>query len=419
MRLRLLVLLPCLLVAVPAAPAQPAMERALASVDSLVRAAADSGRFAGAVLLVARDGVVLHHAAYGYAQRYGFDGRPLPAAEPMTTDHLFDLASLTKVMATTFTLMRLVDEGRVDLAAPVARYLPGFRGPGKDSVTVRHLLTHTGGLAPWEPVYYHARTPEAARAYVEAFPLAYPVGRQRRYSDLGFMLLGYLVEEVSGRPLGAYVDEAVFAPLGLRHTSFEPLKKKMGPFAATSHGNPFERRMVADDTFGYVCDEDPAAFQAWRAHTLAGEVNDGNAFYAHGGTAGHAGLFATAADLRVLLDVLLDVLLGDGRHEGRPFVRPETVRAFLTPDAFGNGLGWWMAPGTLGLDDAPPGTFGHRGFTGTWALAAPACGLSVVLLTNRQHVGVDARGYYPDLGDLQRQVAARLFEAACPPGTAD
>ena len=108
---------------------------------------------------------VLRHQAYGHARLFDFDGQRLPSPPPMTPAHVFDLASLTKVMATTFALMRLVDDGRVLLDAPVRRYLPAFRGPSKDSVTVRHLLTHTSGLPPWEPVYYHAHTPGAARAW--------------------------------------------------------------------------------------------------------------------------------------------------------------------------------------------------------------------------------------------------------------
>ena len=283
MRLALIPVL-LLLLATPArpAPAQPAappsQEAVLAAVDSLLEADVAAGRVPGAVLLAVRGDEVLRHRAYGYARRFGPDGQPLPGPEPMTTAHVFDLASVTKVAATTLALMRLADGGKVDVDAPVNRYLPGFRGPGKDSVTVRHLLTHTSGLPPWEPVYYHARTPAAARAYVEQLPLDAPVGRQRRYSDLGFMLLGYLIETVSGRPLDAFVAEEVYALLGLRHTAFVPRARGLGPFAATSHGNPFERRMVADDAFGYVCDEDPDAFQGWRVHTLDGEVNDGNAF---------------------------------------------------------------------------------------------------------------------------------------------
>lgn len=397
-----------LLPAMPAA-AQPSATRALAAVDSLIEAAVAGEQIPGAVLLVARNGEVVHHRAYGAAWLYDDGGRRRSPPEPMTRDHVFDLASLTKVFATTFALMRLVDDGRVALDAPLYRYLPAFRGPARDSVTVRHLLTHTSGLPPWEPVYYHARTAGDAQAYVTAFPLAYPVGRERRYSDLGFMLLGYLVEAAGGRSLDAFVAEEVYEPLGLRHTAFLPQQNGLGPFAATSHGNPFERRMVADDDFGYVCDEDPDAFQGWRSYTLAGEVNDGNAYYAHGGVAGHAGLFSTAADLHVLLEVLLN----EGRHRGHSFLRPETVRTFLTPDAFGNGLGWGMAADVVGIVDPPAGTFGHKGFTGTWAFAVPACNLAVVLLTNRQNVGVNADGHYPNLGPLQRAIAARLVEDAC------
>jgi CubicO group peptidase (beta-lactamase class C family) len=154
--------------------------------------------------------------------------------------------------------------------------------------------------------------------------------------------------------------------------------------------------MVHDATFGYRYDGDPDAWAGWRRYTLSGEVNDGNAFHAFGGAAGHAGLFATAADLRVLLQLLLD----RGEYGGRRYLSAEVVETFLTPASDGQALGW-QVPGNL-----PAGSFAHPGFTGTWVLGVPAEGLAVVLLTNRQNLGVDERGYYPDLGELQRAVAA-------------
>lgn len=379
-----------------------------AAADSTVQAWTSAERVPGAVLLVARDGRVVHRRAFGYARLYELrDGRVerLADPEPMTTEHLFDLASVTKVMATTFAVMMLVDRGAVELDAPLYTYLPEFRGPHRDSITVRHLLTHTSGLPQWEPVYYHA--PDAAGAYrhIRSLPLTWGVGEGRHYSDLGFMLLGYMVERVSGRPLDAFLHDELYAPLGLEHTSFNPRDRGLGPFAATSHGNPFERRMVADDGFGYVCDEDPAAFTGWRDDTLAGEVNDGNAWYAHHGVAGHAGLFSSADDLAVLLELLLR----EGEHDGRQLIDAGVVREFLRPQATGNGLGWAMAPALVYMDDPPPGTFAHTGFTGTFVAGIPAESLAVVLLTNRQNVGVDGAGQYPDVGPLRREALGIMW----------
>ncbi len=156
--------------------------------------------------------------------------------------------------------------------------------------------------------------------------------------------------------------------------------------------------MVHDDDFGYRYAGDAPAWDGWRRYTLAGEVNDGNAFHAFGGTAGHAGLFSTAADLRVIVQLLLN----RGEYEGARYVSAETVDSFLAPAGDGQAIGW------LTPDDLPPGSFAHTGFTGTYVLGVPVQGLAVILLTNRQNLGVDARGHYPDVGGLQRAVAGAV-----------
>ncbi len=387
-------LFPCLALCSACTPS--ALEQASARADSLIEASIAAGETSGAVLLVSRDGKVVHHRAYGHAQRYSFGGAPLAEPIPISTETVFDLASLTKVFATTFGIMMLVDEGTVSLDDPVRHHLPAFSGPSKDSVTVRHLLTHSAGLLPWKPVYYHASNKDEALAYISSLPLATPVGAERHYSDLGFMLLGYLIEAKSGMPMDDYLNEKLYMPLGLAHIGFNLSTDKSG-FAATSHGNPFEKRMVEDDNFGYVCDEDPESFTNWRRRVLIGEVNDGNAYHAHNGLAGHAGLFSTASDLHVLLQLLLNM----GIHDGRQLISPEIISTFLTPDAFGNGLGWGMASSVMLIEDAPAGTFGHTGFTGTYALAMPEENLAILLLTNRQHGDVGPDGRYPSVNGLR------------------
>jgi CubicO group peptidase (beta-lactamase class C family) len=320
----------------------------------------------------------------------------------MRTSTLFDLASVTKVMATTSAVMLLVDRGGVDVDAPVSRYLPDFRGPHLDSITVRHLLTHSSGLVQWQPLYYHAANSAQAYAVIREMPLGWGVGDARHYSDLGFMLLGYIVERVSGQSLDSFLDENLYRPLALRSTTFNPRARGFGDFAATEHGNVYERHMVYDSTFGYRYRGDPAAWNGWRQYVLDGEVDDGNAFYANGGVAGHAGLFSTAADLRVLLDLLNN----RGSLRGRQYVRPAVVDQFLTRDRYENYLGW-QAP-----RDLPEGSFSHTGFTGTYVLGVPKYKLSIILLTNRQNMGTDARGYFPDIGPLQRAVSRAIVNAA-------
>lgn len=383
------------------APAGPALARAIAAADSMVAAGVGT-KFPGAVLLVARNGRVLEERAFGQAQAYDYAGHRLTSPPAMRTTTMFDLASVTKVMATTMAVMLLVDRGRVELDAPVWRYLPDFRGPHLDSITVRHLLTHSAGLVQWQPLYYQAATSERTYAAIRDMPLAWGVGTGRHYSDLGFMLLGRIVERASGQRLDAFLERELYAPLGLRTTTFLPKARGFTEFAATEQGNVYERHMVYDSTFGYHYRGDPAAWDGWRRYVLAGEVDDGNAHYANGGVAGHAGLFSTAADLRVLLDLLN----ARGTYGGRRFIRAETVERFLTRDTYQNYLGWMLPR------DLPEGSFAHTGFTGTYVLGVPRYGLSVVLLTNRQNMGPDERGYFPDLAPLQQALARAIVQGA-------
>jgi serine-type D-Ala-D-Ala carboxypeptidase len=373
----------------------------IASADSLV-AAAVGKTIPGAVFLVAKDGQVIHERAFGYRQLNDYELRRLPWPPVMRTTTMFDLASVTKVMATTFAVMMLVDRGLVDLDAPVRRYLPDFHGAHLDSITVRHLLQHSSGLVQWQPLYYQASNSAETYRVIRDMPLAWGVGEGRHYSDLGFMLLGYIVERVTGRRLDAFVDEELYRPIGLRSTSFNPRVHGFTEFAATEQGNLYERHMVYDSTFGYRYLGDPTAWNGWRQRVLDGEVDDGNSYYANGGVAGHAGLFSTAADLRVLLDLLNN----RGTYGGHRYIRSETVERFLTRDRYGHYLGWQVPR------DMPAGSFAHNGFTGTYVLGVPAYGLSIVLLTNRQNIGTDAHGYFPDVGPLQLAVTKAVVHGA-------
>ena len=387
---------------------------AFATADSIVSEWVGSGRVAGAVLSVALGDGPPVERAYGSTHLFDFGDGQYPGGtgleavatpEAMTTETLFDLASVTKVMATTMALMLLVDRGDVDPDASVSRYLPDFTGEGREQVTVAHLLTHRSGLPQWLPTYYHASNADDAWAYVRTRPLEWPIGEERHYSDLGFMTLGRLVESVTGRTLDDFLLEELYLPLGLERTGFLPTRRPVaaeGPFARTSHGNPFERRMVYDADFGYRIEGAPDAWDDWRHYTLSGEVNDGNAHHAFGGVAGHAGLFAPAAELQALLQTLLD----EGRApDGSRVVSPETVARFLAPTGDGQALGWQL-PGY-----APVGSFGHTGFTGTFVLGVPSHDLSIVLLTNRQNTGVDETTSYVDVGPLQRAVVSALAGA--------
>jgi CubicO group peptidase (beta-lactamase class C family) len=216
------------------------------------------------------------------------------------------------------------------------------------------------------------------------------------------MLLGYIVERITAQPLDRFVRDSLYTPLGLRFTTYLPKERGFTDFAATEQGNGYERHMVYDSTFGYRYRGDPTTWNGWRAYVLDGETDDGNAWYANNGVAGHAGLFSTASDLHVLLDLLL----ARGSHEGRQYIRPEIIDRFFTRDKYQNFLGW-MSPNGL-----PEGSFSHTGFTGTYVLGVPKYGISVVLLTNRQNMGTDARGYFQDVGPLDAAVARAIVAGA-------
>ena len=353
------------------------VERELAR---LVGRAPDQGP-TGAVLAVAGARGAVEELAVGARQTHDAGGR-LADPPPVTPATRFDVGSVTKVAVTTALLMVLRGRGLLDLDAPVATWLPAFRGDGKQQVTVRDLLLHRGGLWEWRPVYVHAGDRDAALAFVQRLPLRSPPGSVRRYSDLGFMLLGAVVERLGGAPLEVLAHRLVFAPLGMVASGYRrrgaPATPPAPPpdpagFAATSRGDAYERAMVASGE-PYPVTEDPDAFAGWRAHVLCGEANDGNAFHAFGGVAGHAGLFTTAADLcRFGL-----ALLGLGEHES-PWP-PAVAREFLTdgPDP-GQALGFRTATaGGLRLA-------GHGGFPGAELAVVPERGLAVALLSNRLH----------------------------------
>ena len=386
---------------VSAVPVPAGLARGIATADSLIEASLGT-RFPGAVLVVARNGLVVHERAFGHAQLNDYEMRRLASPRPMRTSTMFDLASVTKVMATTMAMMMLVDRGVIDLDAPAWRYLSDFRGPQLDSITVRHLLSHSSGLVQWQPLYYSAANSAEAYRVIREMPLEWGVGSARHYSDPGFMLLGYIVERVSGQRLDRFLERELYGPLGLRMTTFNPKARGFTDFAATEQGNVYERRMVYDSTFGYLYKGDPRSWDGWRRYVLAGEVDDGNAFYANGGVAGHAGLFSTAGELRVLLDLLN----ARGESRGRRFFSAATIDRFLTRDRYGHYLGWMLPR------DMPEGSFAHNGFTGTYVLGVPARGLSIVLLTNRQNLGTNERGYFPDIAPLTAAVSRAIVEGA-------
>jgi CubicO group peptidase (beta-lactamase class C family) len=381
---------------------QSANENLTARIDSILQSQVNLDKIPGAVIEIKRGNQIVYKQAYGYAQKYDYNHHLLNPPEKMTVGHLFDIASLTKVIGTTTSIMLLVDRELLKIDDPVYKYIKAFDTPEKREITIRHLITHTAGLYEWYPLYYRASNKEESYKLIGELPLMFPVGAQRRYSDLGFVILGEIVEIVSGSSLEKFMSQNIFVPLHMKNTTYNPLTTgNFKKIAASSHGNPYEKRMVYDSTLGFKIKEiDPAQWNGWRTYTLLGEVNDGNAWYANGGISGAAGLFSTVDDLQKLVDMLIN----KGKAGSIHFISEKTIQTFLTKDKFNNGLGWMMDPDNSFMKNGPEGTFGHTGFTGTSICVIPKYNLSVILLINRQNAGLLSTGEYYNVGPVRLQV---------------
>ena len=398
---RFITILVALLAAAPTG-AQPAARRGaarpdpvgidmarLADIDALVARAIADKQMPGAVVVVGRGDAVLYEKAFG--QR-----AVAPLAEPMTVDTVFDLASLTKVVATTTAVMQLVERGTLRLTDPVAAWVPGFERYGKGEVTLRHLLTHVSGLRPdvdlGEPWKGYDAAIELARDEV----LQSPPGERFVYSDINFFLLGHIVARASGEPLERYVARHVFEPLGMTDTGFLPPIERLGRIA------PTERCRFLDAWPCKAPGEEP----------LRGVVHDPTA-RRMGGVAGHAGLFSTARDLTRFVRMLL----AGGALGPRRVLAPLTVAKMITQATpvgmrAARGLGWDVDTSFSANrgELMPIGSFGHTGFTGTSLWADPRTGLFVIFLSSRLHP--DGTG---DVGAVRARVATVAASAILDP----
>jgi CubicO group peptidase (beta-lactamase class C family) len=328
----------------------PAQHAAFAPVAAEVQRGIARGLYPGGVIVIGRRDTILYARGLGH---FTWSSRS-PVPDPATSE--WDLASLTKVVATTAVAARLVDQGILDLDRSVSEVLPGFAGEGRELVTVRMLLDHTSGLPSFVPLYRRAATPAAAWDSLLVVPLLTTPGFLTRYSDLNAMLLGRVLEQLTGEALDRLAARLVFEPLGMTRTGFSPL---VSP-----------RQVVPSQMLG--------------GRPTIGMPSDPNAAFM-GGVAGHAGLFGTGMDLARFAQMWLN----DGVASGSPFLSPVTVRAFLAPSASAGGrrLGWDVPDST-----AHPSAFGrladsvvvgHTGWTGTFLWLDPARNLFVVFLTNR------------------------------------
>jgi CubicO group peptidase (beta-lactamase class C family) len=366
--------------------------------DSILNSQVDQNKIPGAVIEIKKGQKVIFRKAYGNAGKN----------EKMTTRHLFDIASLTKVVGTTTSIMLLVDRGLISIDDPVFRYIKAFESSDKRTITIRHLLTHTAGLNEWYPLYYISSDKSQTYKLIGQLPLKYPVGERRSYSDLGFVLLGEIIETVSGMTLDQFMKKNIFLPLRMKKKTYNPHSNgRFKKIASTSEGNPYEKRMVYDSTLGFRVPEiNPDSWNGWRTYTLHGEVNDGNAWYACGGISGAAGLFSKVDDIQKLVDMLMN----KGKTSSGQFISEKTIEAFLTIDKFNNGLGWMMDPANSFMRNGPEGTFGHTGFTGTSISVIPQNELSVILLINRQNTGLLDNQEYYNVNPIRLQIFSAVLE---------
>lgn len=378
-------LLLTLTLAAPVPPAEPAtagMDAGrLGAIDAAVNGAIERGQLPGAVVLVMRQGKVVFRKAYGQRSKE-------PAPAPLTVETVFDLASLTKPVATATAVMVLVEHGKLRLADRVALHLPAFAAHGKDKITVEQLLLHTSGLIADNPLsdYQDGREKALERIH-QLKPLAEP-GARFIYSDVNYIVLGELVALLGGESLDAFTRRHIFGPLGMRETTFNP------PKALAERAAPTEQR---------------------EGRWLRGQVHDPRA-HRLGGVAGHAGLFSTADDLAVFAQMLLN----GGEQGGERVLNPATVKVLTTPRPVPGGQrtpGWDVqtAYSRNRGDLFPIGGFGHTGFTGTSLWIDPGSRTAVIFLSNRVHP--NGKGDVTRLrGQVATLVAASILEPLTEPG---
>jgi uncharacterized protein YbbC (DUF1343 family) len=334
---------------VASASSQVLREEQMTGISKMAKKAIHSGKIPGAVILIGNQGKVVYRRAFGFRQLK-------PKKLPMTTDTIFDIASLTKVIATSTAVMQLVETGKLNLEDSVARYWPEFGANGKEQITVRDLLTHYSGLRPALDMKPKWSGYGMALRMIEEEKPVFPPRTSFIYSDINFIILGELVSRITGEPLDIYCAEHIFKPLGMKDTGFKPSPVLRPRIAPTQYQNGTKGKML------------------W------GEVHDPTA-YNMGGVAGHAGLFSTADDLAIFAQMILD----GGSTKSVQILSPLMVEKMTTPQSPPEnmplrGLGWDIDSSLVST-----GSFGHKGFTGTGIWIDPVSNTYVIILTNRVH----------------------------------
>jgi beta-N-acetylhexosaminidase len=336
--------------------------------------------FPGAEVAVVHDGKLIASRGFG---RQTYD----PDSPEITPTTIYDLASVTKVTATTVVAMQLWERGKIKLDIPVKSYLPKFSGGAKDSVTVRHLLTHSSGVHWWVDLWNKAKNKEEALDYIYQLPLDYTPGDSMIYSDLGLIMIGQILKTITGKPIDQLAQEMTFKPMGMKNTMFNPPKDLLSRIAPTEIGGSMHRGLIH------------------------GDVHDENAFF-FDGVAPHAGLFSTAEDLAALAQMLLN----GGTYRHHRFFSPQTVKYWTSrqnmPAGSARALGWDTPSdhGSSAGDYFSKGSFGHLGFTGTSIWIDPNRKITIILLTNRVYPTRERGGMYEVRRDFYNAAMKALLE---------
>jgi CubicO group peptidase (beta-lactamase class C family) len=373
-------------------------------LDDIIEAEVRNG-FPSAQLVVIKDGALIKRKSYGYINNFNADETPIPLDErvKVTDETLFDLASNTKMFAVNYALQKLHSDGKLDLDDLVSKHINGFKDSdgdkfkGKDKMRVRDLLWHQAGF-PADPSYHNdrfsgngldgngknilfAQGKEKTIEMIIKTPLVYETGTKTLYSDVDYMLLGLIVEKVSGKRLDKYLQSEFFKPLGLKRMSFNPLR------------NGFKKREIAATE---LKGKDGAVyFENERRQTIWGEVHDGKAYHCFDGIAGHAGLFSNALELAKLAQLMIN----RGGYGEKRFFSAQTVELFIKPKDSNDtyALGWRRLGESVKYAHyfskaAHPSTIGHTGWTGTITVIDPVNNAVIVLLTSTRNSPVFGRG---------------------------
>ncbi|MCK5128544.1 MAG: penicillin binding protein PBP4B [Clostridiales bacterium] len=356
---------------------------ALDEIDSFINDEVQNG-FPGAVLVVVKDGYIVHQKSYGYAKKY--DGKNLLSnPTSMNNDTMFDIASLTKVYGTMFAVMKLIDDDRLALDQNISAYLDGYNEGGREMITVRMLLNHSAGYGSDVRFFdnnteytetFYSTDRDKTISLLNDIPLTTIPGETHKYNDIGYMILCQLIEKVTGVSISAYLRDYVYKPLGIENQIlYRPLDNS---FTADD--------FVATERMGNTRDG-VAYFDGIRKYTLQGEVHDEKTYYSMDSVSGHSGLFADANALAILSQVMLN----EGMYQGVQLISSDTVRTFMTiEDQQKYQLTLQNAQSNKYIEKYVSDTaLYHYGWTGTAIVIDPTNNMSIILLTNKRHSPCD------------------------------